>query len=522
MKHIPPPTQKREKGQILVVLALTFIGLVAIIGLAIDTGYMYVSYARLRRGVDAAALGATSQYKKNATAADLEKSAREFLVLNGVPDDNLTAQVETCDSTLIALGDGVGDPALCTTPRRKLVRVTAREDVPMFFLSVLGIQTVPISVNSISEAASVDVVLVIDRSESMGELKPDGTKYSIPSTNLDPYVCNSDHPDSSSIPDGSDPSLWTGNCHPFQEVKAAALSFVNEFMDPPYDRVGIVVFDNKPSMVNFGTDASPEYMSGDADTVKQAIRNLWMYDGFHDTGSGNDLRKPDQYFEWQVDPGTGVLTKMALKGMECPYFQGGVVPEGIPPCRLTNSGGQYYYIDCAGYYQVPLDGQLCGSTNIGGGLNYASVIISNYGRQESLWVTILLTDGVPNAGYTGDTPPNPICPAYSRVRVPFCRDTDSSVRHDSSNTALYDTDDYARDQADILSDGVHSLIFAIGLGSKVTNDTTKDLGTDPAGSSLLTYIAEKGLTGGYYQADANELNKIFLAIANKIATRLTR
>ncbi|MCX6064226.1 MAG: hypothetical protein NT121_00490, partial [Chloroflexi bacterium] len=60
------------------------------------------------------------------------------------------------------------------------------------------------------------------------------------------------------------------------------------------------------------------------------------------------------------------------------------------------------------------------------------------------------------------------------------------------------------------------------LGSKVTNDTTKDAGMDPAGSSLLTYIAEKGLTGGYYQADANELNKIFLAIANKIATRLTR
>ena len=54
----------KEKGQIIVILALMFIGLIAIVGLAVDMGYLYVNYSRLRRAVDAAALSATSQYRK--------------------------------------------------------------------------------------------------------------------------------------------------------------------------------------------------------------------------------------------------------------------------------------------------------------------------------------------------------------------------------------------------------------------------------------------------------------------------
>ena len=134
------PTRKHEKGQILVIMALVFIGLVSIIGLVVDVGYLYVSYSRLRRAVDAAGLSATMQFKKNVTVDTLQKAAREFLVLNGVPNsDSLAADVDTCDTL-------PGDPELCPTDpnaiHRKLVRVTAQEDVPMFFLAVLGLHSV--------------------------------------------------------------------------------------------------------------------------------------------------------------------------------------------------------------------------------------------------------------------------------------------------------------------------------------------------------------------------------------------
>jgi hypothetical protein len=90
------------------------------------------------------------------------------------------------------------------------------------------------------------------------------------------------------------------------------------------------------------------------------------------------------------------------------------------------------------------------------------------------------------------------------------------------DASLYDTDDYSRDQADSL--GVGSLIFAIGLdlGDRVTVDPYAESGTPPAGSTLLSYIAEVGGTDDYFDADPADLQKIFLAIANKIATRLTQ
>ncbi len=514
MKKFVGNIKKQQHGQILVIMALIFIGLVAIIGLAVDTGYVYVSYSRLRRAVDAAGLSATMQYKKNVTADTLQAAAREFLILNGIPDsETLAASVDTCDTA-------PGDPVLCTTPARKFVRVTARENVPLFFLSVIGLSSVPIEVTTISEAATIDVVLVIDRSESMGVYKPDlVTEYGYGTINRDPAVCNDAHP--ANTPDGSAPSLWTGDCHPFPEVKAAALSFVNEFMDPGYDRVAIVVFDNEAYPVNFGTVDAPVYFSSDQDQIRTAIRGLWMYDGFR-AGQSSETRQPDQYYEYQ-DIG-GVWTKVALKGHACAYRYGAVPPGdrplpdvNEPPCRFLNTGDGFYTIDCYGrwnnfLYGTPdnfTDGK-CGSTNIGRGLWWAASIFNTESREESLLVTILLTDGTPNAGYDDHDPPRPICPDnLINPDSGKCNDGDPNTRHAFGN-AQYDTDDYARDWADTLAnpDYVGSLIFSIGLGN--------------VSPPLLNYIAEKGLTTSYYQATPENLQKIFLTIANKIATRLIK
>jgi Flp pilus assembly protein TadG len=497
---------KREKGQVLVIVALLFIGLVAIIGLAIDMGYYYVSYARLRRAADAAALGATSQYKKTATAAELaanlDKSARQFLKLNGATNFS-SAHVETCETT-------PGDSYLCATPRRKLVRVTVTEDVPLYFLSVIGFKSVPIEIQATSEAASLEVILVIDRSESMSVFMPNLIdRYDSP---LDPKLCNENH-----------------YCHPFEEVKAAAYEFADKLFYP-YDRVAIVTFDQIPTRV-MG-------LSNDKAEILATIEGLTIYEGI-ETGQG-----------------------------DCGYAYPGPT-EGIDmngPCRLfeyengdytTGHKIAYKWLDCPADYPPLNDPSRCQTTNIGGGLRWAAAIFSDPAegaREEALWVTILLTDGVPNAAYDEDSK-HPICPRYTWLSSwgnPKCRDRNALVRHcydaltDNSSANKYclnhdvvvdpiepdpvldpdkyDADDYARDQADILYKGVNSIIFAIGLGPQVTSTSSNvtDPGTPAAGATLLQYIAMRGDTDNYYQADPDQLNKVFLAIANRIATRLTR
>jgi Flp pilus assembly protein TadG len=507
MKPAPTTPRKKEKGQILVILALIFVGLVAVVGLAIDLGYMYVSYARLRRAVDAAALGAVTQFKKNVPASVLQKAAREFLVLNGLPNStSVSALIDTCATA-------PGDPELCTAPPRKLVRVTANEQVPMFFLSIVGINSVPIRVTTVSEAAAVDLVLVLDRSESMGWYKPDlSERYPIPSINGDPVSCNTSTP--ANAPDNN-PAVWVGDCHPFHEVKSAAYTFVDAFMDPEYDRIAIVVFDQIGRPVNFGDATTPIYLYGKSDNAAaktillDAVRKLWMYDGFPSLTGGDDLRSPIVYTD---------------HGVQCPFTYEDPIPlDFAAPCRLKNNAGQYFYLTTPGMENAPYDYSNSGTTNIGSGLNWAAHILQAAGREEALWVTIVLTDGIPNIGYDEDN--KNICPPGTRDRLPWCNDKDPDSRHafDPGSNLLYDVNDYTRDQADILADGVQSFIFAIGLGPEVVSLKYTEGQVAPAqGATLLNYIAEKGGTTEYYQADPTELQRIFLAIANKIATKLTK
>ena len=67
----------------------------------------------------------------------------------------------------------MSDPELCRDPAtgdilpRKLVRVRSKATIGLAFLPVLGIKSVPITAEATSETASLDLVLVIDTSESM-------------------------------------------------------------------------------------------------------------------------------------------------------------------------------------------------------------------------------------------------------------------------------------------------------------------------------------------------------------------
>ncbi|GAB4483293.1 MAG: hypothetical protein OHK0031_06450 [Anaerolineales bacterium] len=480
-------SQKQPKGQVLVLLALMMLLLVAVMGLAIDVGFLYVNYARLRRGVDGAAVNAANQFKENYTAADLNKAAREFLVLNDVPE--ATATVETCDTNPSVFKPG-DCPDLVADPnalKRKLVYVEATMPVDLFFLSSIGISSTTIRADATSEAASVDVMLVIDTSDSM-TWEGDGVPGQQGGPLEDPSVCN--------LNNSGDTT--PGECHPFEEVKVAALAFLDTLYFP-YDRVGIVTFDTYPNITNNGTSSPAQpavpvlELSNSYATIQGALRELDVFSGDPcpaDPGvnfSNYNIPGRCRYYDTATPP--------RYVGGYCPLQKYNIV-NGIPASVME---------------------AFCNNTNIGGGLQIAGNSFSSATpmRNESLWVVILLTDGIPNMGTDQDG--DPYCPSpYIRVN-PQCQDNNPSVRHTISTPASYDVDDYARDMADNLV-GQDVIIFAIGLGAEASK---------PAADSLLRYVAEDAAAalnkpkGIYYAgASATQLQGIFQAIANNIATRI--
>lgn len=560
------PAARAERGQAIVIIAMAMIGLLAFIGLTVDAGILFIGVGHLRRAVDAAALAASAQFREGRTVEQQTAAAREVVHLNGVDPTSLELWLCVTDSKPEHPLDDAShhDPSLCPAqgsnqPKRKLIRVRAATRVHFAFLTIIGFHDTEISAQAVSEAASVDVVLVIDTSDSMTF---DVTDVNDPMR--DPAVCNLVN-----TPDDGMP----GECHPFEEVKEAAVNFV-EHMNFPYDRVAVVTFALTPTVV---LPLTTTFASADEQRTEivEQITNLRVADRRR---AAND-------------------------------------PNPTPGCISLASGPDN-------------DPSGCTNTSTGGGLKYAG---NEFGRapirQESVWVVILLSDGAANGSESDSSiiPPtlNKYCPvstwgpspadlALGTPPAPFCRDPYYQTRHtvltptiwinppadsgippavghiapynpNSTYGAMgnpfldYDTDDFAHDMADFVAcaptygdaaqwckdslnyindeGGQGAIIYAIGLGRLVVDNS---VGDPNAGDALLRYVANVGLDGdpnpnsvvsgvdpctgiptpanvkdngmndsyncgNYYFAEfGTGLNAVFESIASRIFTRLTQ
>ncbi|MGA2819865.1 MAG: pilus assembly protein TadG-related protein [Anaerolineales bacterium] len=482
-----------QRGQALVLIAVAFIGLLAIVGLAVDGGQLFIGVDNLRRATDSAALDAANQIRNTpgVTPAELQHSAAQAISLNGITPTGVT--VETCATN-------PGDPDLCklftgTTILRQLVRITAQSTVQMSFLTIIGIPSITVSANSIAEAASLDVVLAIDISESMTYDSPPGDP------NRDPSICNP-----------------ANTCQPFKKVKAAAKSFADSILwsgapADNSDRVAVVYFSHgwTESSGFKGTDVLAPGWTNDRSVADTNISNMGVY-------------QPDV----------------------CPTTEG--------PCRNYDAGGTYLGFECP-LFRSTGDVSSCTTTNTGGALRLAGNMFALTPRKDAVWVVVLLTDGSADAsdmhnpffpyGYCPGTPGQP------DWMPPFCRDNDVTTRHSSAN-AHYDAEDYAQDMADYVAcapvnpapscsqPGQGATIFTIGLGNQVLTPT--DSHGLPFGGSILRYVADVGYEGVpndpndpcvgvsnftlncgnyFYAPTGSQLQAIFNVIAGRIFTRLT-
>ncbi len=535
--------RKTERGQAIILVAFAIIGLVAMVGLVTDTGMLLIEYGKLKRGVDAAAVAAAQQYHKPTSGNELDKvslenAARNFLqlnqssdvtsiIVNSCEDEEDTFTDENSSGTwdagepLIQDWNGNGSfdtnrPALCNPDpeghpehNRKLVEVVASKTVTFGFLRVIGFDTTTVTASSTGEAATIDLVLVIDTSASMAfETDPNGDDFRSDPLE-DPSECND-----------------SNTCQPLRAVKDIALDFI-ETLYFRYDRVAVVAL----------TSQTPEgsrhptlvlALNSDRDTVRAAISGLRVYEPRACDGD------PD------------------AEGSCLNYFN-----------------GTFLGTICQRYEMNPTtaDPSSCTSSNVGGALRKAGDALSldPNPRLDAFWVVVTLLGGPANATYSdnNDPPnyPNGFCPQYTFYwEGRFCRDKRPSERHadddplvpytnpytlETTDISYYDADDYARDMADGLAgliSGEGVTIYTIGLGAQIesTNPYEVDPGEVPIGKALLTYIAECAgedspddcetpltdpqLNHGqyFYAPNSDALADIFDRIAKNIATKISQ
>jgi len=517
-----------ERGQAIVITAIAFLAILAFAGLVTDAGTLYLNFTRLKRGLDAAAVAAANNIKDSSLpaaqrSANIREAAREMLALNDV-ENIYSLETYTCD-------DG-GLPAdfasLCPGPgedKRKLAWVQASQNSPVYFLQLFGIGTIPITTHSVGEAASIDVVLVIDTSESMGSSTPG---YN---ANFDPSACNT-----------------ANNCQPLRQAKDAAKSMIDKLFDG-YDRVAIVTYDFSAT-IHDPDLATATVLEADHTAVKGAIDAIHLHDDL-------DL---DTIIATGMNPLIGQLNPLDLNNDGT--YTGGV-PSGF---------GDAFVSTCTG----------CG-------MRIAGNILSDQGRIDSVWVIVLLSDGATNvsdipdssdvnnpvpAGYiNGFCGGNPSFPNPNRMwDKPWCTDSDPSTRHCGpfhadatecppgaawvgNNTPPYDVEDYARDITDrvalIISansnepvGGEEIAIYTIGLGkaaappdydgeemlrymANIGDDNIRnpvpDVVADGFAPDPCDGVAPQTSCGQYYYApNAAFLTQIFEKIAGSIFTRISQ
>lgn len=208
----------KQKGVAIIFTALMLLVLVPMVGLGIDGGVAYMLRARLSAAVDAAVLAGARSLSVGADipsqTAHAIAVAQNYFSAN-FPSGTWGSQNPTFNVTVTQTSQYV-----------RSVTMTASVNAPLYFMSILGYQTVPIAITGKAQRRNVNVMLVLDRSSSMGT-----------------YLNKSGQ------------SGWCGTCGSIPNMITAATEFVNQFAQGS-DQVGMVAFGGDYYLVSPSVDFS--------------------------------------------------------------------------------------------------------------------------------------------------------------------------------------------------------------------------------------------------------------------------
>lgn len=149
----------RERGIAVIMTAISLVVLVPVVGLGVDTGMLYFAKAKLASACDAAALAAARTLNRGLTLAEQEANARAralaFFDAN-YPSGFLNSKGRT---KAVEVAE--------TAYRLRTVTVTGTSTQPVYFMRMLGYETVTVSASGKANRRDVNLMIVLDRSGSM-------------------------------------------------------------------------------------------------------------------------------------------------------------------------------------------------------------------------------------------------------------------------------------------------------------------------------------------------------------------
>lgn len=149
----------RQRGSVLITVALSLVVLIAFLGLALDSGAGYLTKAKLSSAVDGAVLAAggavargSSEEEQKANAID---EANAFFRAN-YPAGTLSTQSSLATPSVVFQPDGSVDIALSAEAKR-----------PVWFMRVLGFRNQTVRTSATVTRRPIDMVMVSDSSVSL-------------------------------------------------------------------------------------------------------------------------------------------------------------------------------------------------------------------------------------------------------------------------------------------------------------------------------------------------------------------
>ncbi|GAB4426525.1 MAG: hypothetical protein Kow002_15820 [Anaerolineales bacterium] len=157
MKH-----HKQEKGQALIIIAFALIGLIAMTGLAIDTGTAYIDRRQSQNAADSAALAAALAVVRG---ENMQNAALNRALSNGF-DNNGTTNTITVNHPPQKECDGVTDSPYIND--NNYVQVIIRSTTDTSFSSLVGVDEVDNCVEAVARATPPTVVPLFDGNAVVG------------------------------------------------------------------------------------------------------------------------------------------------------------------------------------------------------------------------------------------------------------------------------------------------------------------------------------------------------------------
>ena len=150
------------RGVVLYLVAMLMVPFVVLIGVAVDMGQLLVMKNQLAAAVDAAALGAAG------LPLDQAQTQAQAFVSANFSSQNPSATLTNFALTQVTLPDS-RCPQANAAPGTPAVYVTDELTMNTAFLPVIGYNTLSATVSSCVTFANLEVVLVLDNTDSMSQ-----------------------------------------------------------------------------------------------------------------------------------------------------------------------------------------------------------------------------------------------------------------------------------------------------------------------------------------------------------------